>query len=88
MSIVSISDIAKCAKFTFDVYQYGFARIYNASKHYNIFKHASHTPNFWGLVTSMDDVVNGTDLFCSQTLNTSNSADRSMPSIKISVNCK
>ncbi|KFX90950.1 hypothetical protein V495_07783 [Pseudogymnoascus sp. VKM F-4514 (FW-929)] len=37
MSFVSISDIAKCANFTFKLYQYGFTGIYSANSQYTEF---------------------------------------------------
>ncbi|KFY96180.1 hypothetical protein V498_02838 [Pseudogymnoascus sp. VKM F-4517 (FW-2822)] len=60
MSIVSISDIAKCAKFTFDVYQYGFARIYNANTQYIEFGRSVHAlyKNLRQLQVIFDEVKN------------------------------
>ncbi|OBT91265.1 hypothetical protein VE02_00355 [Pseudogymnoascus sp. 03VT05] len=42
MSFISISDIAKCAKFTFKLYQYGFTEIYNSNTQYTEFGQSVH----------------------------------------------
>ncbi|OBT66188.1 hypothetical protein VE03_05136 [Pseudogymnoascus sp. 23342-1-I1] len=60
MSIVSISDIGKCAKFTFEVYQYGFAKIYNANTQYIEFGQSVHAlyKNLRQLQVIFDQVKN------------------------------